>query len=60
VRAALAASFGRAIRCHPLHIVIHAHGLARLARFWSQVLGRLVLSKPEREMVIGIDEHAVV
>jgi catechol-2,3-dioxygenase len=35
------------------HIVIDAHDLPRLARFWSQVLGWKILSEREREVVIG-------
>jgi predicted enzyme related to lactoylglutathione lyase len=35
------------------HIVIDAHDLGGLARFWTQVLGWSVLSEREREVVIG-------
>ena len=35
------------------HIVIDAHDLPGLARFWSEVLGWNVLSEREREVVIG-------
>jgi len=46
------------IRLH--HIVIDAYDLPRLARFWTQALGWVVLSEREREIVIGTDEHAPV
>ena len=42
------------------HIVIDAHDLPGLARFWTQVLGWKVLSEREREIVIGTDETAPV
>jgi len=42
------------------HIVIDAHDLRRLARFWTQVLDWKVLSERDREIVIGPDEHATV
>jgi predicted enzyme related to lactoylglutathione lyase len=42
------------------HIVIDAHDLPRLARFWTQVLGWGILSEREREIVIGTDETAPV
>ena len=42
------------------HIVIDAHDLPRLARFWTQVLDWAILSEREREIVIGPDEHAAV
>jgi predicted enzyme related to lactoylglutathione lyase len=35
------------------HIVIDAHDLPLLARFWSEVLGWPILSEREREVVIG-------
>ena len=35
------------------HIVIDAHDLPGLARFWSAVLGWPVLSEREREVVVG-------
>jgi predicted enzyme related to lactoylglutathione lyase len=35
------------------HIVIDAHDLPGLARFWSEVLGWKILSEREREVVIG-------
>ncbi|MFG3258348.1 VOC family protein [Streptomyces sp. NPDC048172] len=37
------------------HIVIDAHDLPGLARFWSAVLGWPVLSEREREVVVGPD-----
>ena len=42
------------------HIVIDAHDLPRLARFWTQALGWRILSQREREIVIGLDETAPV
>jgi predicted enzyme related to lactoylglutathione lyase len=42
------------------HIVIDAHDLSRLARFWSQVLDWKILSEREREIVIGTDTGAAV
>jgi Glyoxalase-like domain len=41
-------------------VVIDAHDLPGLARFWSQALGWKVLSEREREVVIGPDETAPV
>jgi catechol-2,3-dioxygenase len=35
------------------HIVIDAHDLPGLARFWAQALGWKVLSEREGEIVIG-------
>jgi len=35
------------------HIVVDAHDLPALARFWAQALGWQVLSEREREVVIG-------
>jgi predicted enzyme related to lactoylglutathione lyase len=46
------------VRLH--HIVIDAHDLPGLARFWTQALGWKVLSEREREIVIGTDDHAPV
>ena len=46
------------VRLH--HIVIDAHDLPGLARFWAQVLGWKVLSEREREVVIGTNENAPV
>jgi predicted enzyme related to lactoylglutathione lyase len=42
------------------HIVIDAHDLPSLARFWTQVLGWKILSEREREIVIGTDETAPI
>jgi predicted enzyme related to lactoylglutathione lyase len=42
------------------HIVIDAHDLPALARFWAEVLGWRVLSEREREVVIGPAETAPV
>jgi predicted enzyme related to lactoylglutathione lyase len=46
------------VRLH--HIVIDAHDLPGLARFWTQALGWKVLSQRENEIVIGTDENAPV
>jgi predicted enzyme related to lactoylglutathione lyase len=42
------------------HIVIDAHDLPALARFWARVLDWTILSEREREVVIGPDETAPV
>lgn len=42
------------------HIVIDAHDLPALARFWAEALRWKVLSAREREVVIGPDESAPV
>jgi catechol-2,3-dioxygenase len=42
------------------HIVIDAHDLPGLARFWTQALGWRVLSEREGEIVIGTDDSAPV
>jgi predicted enzyme related to lactoylglutathione lyase len=42
------------------HVVVDAHDLPRLARFWTQALGWAVLSERENEIVIGPDENAPV
>jgi predicted enzyme related to lactoylglutathione lyase len=47
---------GMPVRLH--HIVVDAHDLPGLARFWTQALGWKVLSEREREIVIGTDENA--
>jgi hypothetical protein len=44
------------VRLH--HIVIDAHDLPGLARFWTQALGWKVLSERENEIVIGTGENA--
>lgn len=46
------------VRLH--HVVIDAHDLPGLARFWTQALGWQVLSERDREIVIGPDESAPV
>jgi predicted enzyme related to lactoylglutathione lyase len=46
------------LRLH--HIVVDAHDLPGLARFWTQALGWKVLSEREHEIVIGTDENAPV
>ena len=47
---------GMPVRLH--HIVVDAHDLPGLARFWTQALGWRVLSERENEIVIGTDENA--
>jgi predicted enzyme related to lactoylglutathione lyase len=42
------------------HVVIDAHNLPRLARFWAQALGWQILSEREREVVIGPEVTAPV
>jgi predicted enzyme related to lactoylglutathione lyase len=42
------------------HIVIDAHNLPSLARFWAEVLDWRILSEDEREIVIGPHESAPV
>ncbi len=42
------------------HIVIDAHDLPALARFWAQVLDWKILSERKQEVVIGPDEAAPV
>jgi Glyoxalase-like domain len=49
---------GMALRLH--HIVVDAHDLPALARFWAQALGWPILSEREQEVVIGPDETAPV
>jgi catechol-2,3-dioxygenase len=46
------------VRLH--HIVVDAHDLPALARFWTRALGWKVLSERENEIVIGTDENAPV
>jgi catechol-2,3-dioxygenase len=46
------------VRLH--HVVIDAHDLPGLARFWTQALGWKVLSERENEIVIGTDENALL
>jgi predicted enzyme related to lactoylglutathione lyase len=40
------------------HVVVDAHDLPKLARFWSQALGWKVLSEREHEIVIGPEVNA--
>jgi hypothetical protein len=40
------------------HIVVDAHDLPALARFWCRVLDWRVLFEADEEIVIGADEHA--
>jgi Glyoxalase-like domain len=47
-----------AVRLH--HIVVDAHDLLGLARFWAQALGWPILSERAREVVIGPDETAPI
>ena len=42
------------------HVVIDAHDLSGLARFWSQVLDWPILSQREREVVIGPADDAPI
>ncbi|MFC8130326.1 VOC family protein [Streptomyces sp. NPDC057302] len=42
------------------HIVVDAHDLPALARFWAEALHWRILSEREREVVIGPDETAPV
>jgi predicted enzyme related to lactoylglutathione lyase len=42
------------------HIVVDAHDLPALARFWAHALRWSVLSEREREIVIGPDEYSPV
>jgi predicted enzyme related to lactoylglutathione lyase len=44
------------VRLH--HIVIDAHDLPGLARFWTRALGWKVLSEREREIIIGTGDNA--
>jgi predicted enzyme related to lactoylglutathione lyase len=46
------------LRLH--HIVIDAHDLPMLGRFWAQALGWQILSEREREIVIGTEENAPI
>ena len=46
------------VRLH--HIVIDAHDLPGLARFWTRALGWQVLSEWENEIVIGTGPNAPV
>jgi catechol-2,3-dioxygenase len=49
---------GMPVRLH--HIVVDAHDLPGLARFWTQALGWKVLSERENEIIIGTDVNALV
>jgi len=42
------------------HIVVDAHDLAALARFWARALNWQVLSEREREVVIGPHQSAPI
>jgi catechol-2,3-dioxygenase len=55
---ALAHTDSMPVRLH--HIIVDAHDLPGLARFWTQALGWRVLSQREREIVIGTDDNALV
>jgi predicted enzyme related to lactoylglutathione lyase len=46
------------VRLH--HIVIDAHDLRALARFWADALGWTVLSTQEREVIVGPNLEAPV
>jgi hypothetical protein len=47
---------GMPVQLH--HIVVDAHDLPGLARFWTQAFGWKVLSEREKEIVIGTGENA--
>jgi hypothetical protein len=47
---------GMPVRLH--HIVVDAHDLPALARFWTQAPGWTVLPERENEIVIGTGENA--
>jgi hypothetical protein len=49
---------GMPVRLH--HIVVDAHDLPGLVRFWTQARGWKVLSDRENEIVIGTEENAPV
>ena len=40
------------------YIVVYAHDLLGLARFWRWALGRKILSERENELAFGTDENA--
>jgi hypothetical protein len=42
------------------HVIIDAHDLAGLSRFWADVLDWKILSEREREVVIGTDATASI
>ncbi|MEV8099857.1 VOC family protein [Kitasatospora sp. NPDC085879] len=42
------------------HVVVDAHDLPALARFWAEVLGWRILSERAGEFVIGPDEAATM
>ena len=42
------------------HVVIDAHDLSALARFWAQVLGWRILSEHEQEIVIGAESWTIL
>jgi predicted enzyme related to lactoylglutathione lyase len=42
------------------HIIIDAHDLAGMARFWAEVLDWQILSEREREVVIGTEVTAPI
>jgi predicted enzyme related to lactoylglutathione lyase len=42
------------------HIIIDAHDLAGMARFWAEVLDWKILSEREREVVIGTEATAPI
>ena len=46
------------VRMH--HIVIDTHDLPALARFWAEALGWTVLSRREREVVVGLSVNAPI
>ena len=42
------------------HVIIDAHDLAGLSRFWAEVLDWKILSEREREVVIGANTSAPI
>jgi predicted enzyme related to lactoylglutathione lyase len=58
VDASAADNGGMPVRLH--HIVVDAHDLRGLARFWTAALGWKVLSERDDEIVIGTHESAPV
>jgi predicted enzyme related to lactoylglutathione lyase len=46
------------VRVH--HIVVDAHDLPALAEFWAEALGWTVLSRREREVVVGLNVNAPI
>ena len=49
---------GMPVRLH--HVVVDAHDLSGLARFWAQALGWRILFEHDREVVIGPEVTAPI